>query len=336
MPRYKVFCLITLLLLSFSQGQSQEKIKELINKLGAEKFDEREKAFEALIEIGTPGIKFLEEEVRKNPDPEIRWRAERLAKLIHVWEKLSKEKLTFQEKMEVTHILAEGHFEAKVNLIVSNLKGNAKYPISDEGLATVLELTLDAQKNLDSHTISSLIFDLLRVREERKPQIIKGLIKNSEKILTGEGCEGCDPRCEFINLLANHGGEEGIKKLIEALDIENVDNKVKATIVLYLNKSANPELYKKITEIEIGEQKQKLVSTSVKAFLKEISRADVGTEMHKKIESLRRPSSFHWNTKESNAIDVMGTLVMNYLGVATSVEKGIEFVKEHLKEKYGK
>jgi hypothetical protein len=66
------------LVLTQQEGQKplpEAKIKELIQKLGSEDFDEREKATKELIKIGKPALPFLEKALKEIDGADIKSRA---------------------------------------------------------------------------------------------------------------------------------------------------------------------------------------------------------------------------------------------------------------------
>jgi hypothetical protein len=62
-----------------TQKSSDEQVKELIAKLGAEAFAERQAAEEALAKVGAPAIALLEAAAKDSPDPQVRLSAQKLA-----------------------------------------------------------------------------------------------------------------------------------------------------------------------------------------------------------------------------------------------------------------
>jgi hypothetical protein len=109
---------------SLSAQQDDEKqIKELIEKLGDDSFDVREKAMDELFGIGGKAKKFLED-AKNHKDPEVRWRAERLLEIIPTRERLG-DKLLEKIPATVKDLANEGNFMKRLE-ILENLYDDEK------------------------------------------------------------------------------------------------------------------------------------------------------------------------------------------------------------------
>jgi hypothetical protein len=145
----RVLILFSIGWLSYAHAQDQQKIKKLIEQLGDEGFQIREKAHEELIKIGKPALGLLKKAL-KSKDPEVIWRARNIISRIEI--KLLDE-LPTQVKKEGWQLSAEfrscvwyrgsepgGYFRAIITLrFKNNTHRRINYEITEFSIFNVIE-----------------------------------------------------------------------------------------------------------------------------------------------------------------------------------------------------
>jgi hypothetical protein len=102
-------------LCAFGFIQDDEKhIKKLVADLGSSDFDTREKATSELINIGSKAIKFLKQ-ATKSKELEIRWRAEKILRIIPVKENLPVR--LWKEAPDVVDRIADDNFNVRIKVL---------------------------------------------------------------------------------------------------------------------------------------------------------------------------------------------------------------------------
>lgn len=173
------------------QGQeaavSSERILQLIQQLGSDSYEERERAMKELSEIGEPALKYLEEVIETSEDPEVRWRARRAKAAIE----LRKSREQLMERGRATQPLGEGG-RAMIRIsplgkeygVVTVVTPNEEYTleVGEKGVS------LKIKKKQDDGTIVEELYEADSIEQfrEKYPEVAEKYGVH-EDVLGGDG-----------------------------------------------------------------------------------------------------------------------------------------------------